>query len=148
MNPKKDQKDFETLCHLEAFLIEGAEQDVANMSDEELDKEVKLAGIDTGSMLTRVKDAVARAQDQKRRSKARAKSDMVREIAKNIQGTLSGTLEDFKKRWQAACEQDQTLALQFRDFSSLESPEELERAWAILEKVEQMNQQDKDDERE
>jgi len=56
-------RDFTTLVNLEAFLLDGVEEELDKLSDEDVAKSLKKLGINTDQMVNQVKDSVRGKDD-------------------------------------------------------------------------------------
>jgi hypothetical protein len=131
-----EEKDFEVLRCLESFLLEDTDAEIDRLTEEEIEKQIKATGFNAAAVMKRTREALARAQDRENRAKARARTARVNEIAKTITTTVRSSVEEFRSRLSALCQQDPSLALQFRAFEELEDPAELEQAIELLDKLE------------
>jgi len=56
-------RDFTTLVNLEAFILDGVEEELDKLSDEDVAKSLKKLGINTDQMVNQVKDSVRGKDD-------------------------------------------------------------------------------------
>jgi len=122
---------------MECFLQESIESEVAQLSDKEVAKEAKRIGFDAPAVLNRVKDAVARYEDRRKRSTLREKIARVKEIATSLTDMPTVSIQEFREQLRMACQSNPAIEVQFREFTNLENPEELKRALAILSRIQE-----------
>lgn len=63
MMSEECNRDFTTLVNLEAFILDGVEEELDKLSDEDVAKSLKKLGINTDQMVNQVKDSVRGKDD-------------------------------------------------------------------------------------